>query len=243
MMLANTPRVVLLRDLRDEISHNYGVGRTIVAVDGIGGSGTAEFADGLAEVFREQGRAAFRASIDDFHRPRTERYRRGDSDPHGFYEDSFDYSLFRRVLIEPYRLGGSAGFQLVGFDERRDQTAQSAWVTAPRDAVPSCAACGTIRSGSTCPTARPTAGCTRRWGWMPIPRLPRTRATWAGKTCMRPKATRARAPRPSWTTPTLRIHAACFSTAADSRRTAASTGPRAGRGAGYGRILAGLIEE
>lgn len=135
MMLANTPRVVLLRDLRDEISHNYGVGRTIVAVDGIGGSGTAEFADGLAEVFREQGRAAFRASIDDFHRPRTERYRRGDSDPHGFYEDSFDYSLFRRVLIEPYRLGGSAGFQLVGFDERRDQTAQSAWVTAPRDAV------------------------------------------------------------------------------------------------------------
>jgi len=233
MMLANTPRVVLLRDLRDEISHNYGVGRTIVAVDGIGGSGTAEFADGLAEVFREQGRAAFRASIDDFHRPRTERYRRGDSDPHGFYEDSFDYSLFRRVLIEPYRLGGSAGFQLVGFDERRDQTAQSAWVTAPRDAV--------LIVDGVFLNRDELRGLWHYSIRLDVPyseayrRLHETLGV--DRTSMKPKATRARAPRPSWTTPTLRIHAACFSTAADSRRTAASTGPARAEV----RVMAGFL--
>ena len=43
MSLVRTPRVEVMRDLRNEITHNYGVGRTIVAVDGIPGSGTASF--------------------------------------------------------------------------------------------------------------------------------------------------------------------------------------------------------
>lgn len=135
MRLVTTPRVELLRDLRNEITHNYGVGRTIVAVDGISGSGTAAFADGLAEVFREDDRVAFRASIDDFHRPREERYTRGKDSPEGYYSDSFDYSLFRRALIEPYRLAGSTGFQLVGFDEKRNTGEELRWVTGPKDAV------------------------------------------------------------------------------------------------------------
>lgn len=124
-----------MRDLRSEITHNYGVGRTIVAVDGISGSGTAEFADDLAEVFREEDRTVFRASIDDFHRPRHERYQRGKDSAEGYYSDSFDYSLFRRALIEPYRMAGSTGFQLVGFDEKRDTGEELRWVTGPKDAT------------------------------------------------------------------------------------------------------------
>ncbi|MFZ4895918.1 uridine kinase [Plantibacter sp. Mn2098] len=135
MRLVNTPRVELLRGLRDDMSKHYPVGRTMIAVDGISGSGTAAFADGLADVFREAGRAAFRASIDDFHRPREARYARGRNSAEGYFLDSFDYSLFRRVLIEPFRLGGSAGFQLVGFDEGRNTEAQARWTTAPVDAV------------------------------------------------------------------------------------------------------------
>ena len=106
MSLVRTPRVEVMRDLRNEITHNYGVGRTIVAVDGIPGSGTASFADDLAEAFREDGRTAFRASIDDFHRPREERYARRRQSGEGYYQDSFDYSLFRRALIEPFRIRG-----------------------------------------------------------------------------------------------------------------------------------------
>jgi uridine kinase len=135
MKLVTTPRVEVMRDLRGEITHNYGVGRTIIAVDGISGSGTAEFADDLAEVFREEDRTVFRASIDDFHRPREERYRRGRDSAEGYYLDSFDYSLFRRALIEPYRMAGSTGFQLVGFDEKRDTGEELRWVTGPKDAT------------------------------------------------------------------------------------------------------------
>lgn len=135
MRLVTTPRVELLRELRAEISHNYRAGRIIVAVDGVSGSGTAAFADDLADVFREDGRVVFRASIDDFHRKREDRYARGRDSADGYYSDSFDYSLFRRVLIEPFRMAGSAGFQLVGFDEERDVGEEMRWVTGPRDAV------------------------------------------------------------------------------------------------------------
>jgi uridine kinase len=134
MRLVTTPRVELLRDLRTEITHNYRVGRVIVAVDGISGSGTAAFADDLAEVFREDDHAVFRASIDHFHRPREDRYARGQDSAEGYYEDSFNYSLFRRVLIEPFRMAGSTGFQLVGFDEQRNVGEEARWTTGPKDA-------------------------------------------------------------------------------------------------------------
>ena len=134
MRLVTTPRVDLLRDLRTEITHNYRVGRVIIAVDGRSGSGTAGFADDLAEVFREDDHAVFRASIDDFHRPREERYARGRDSADGYYNDSFDYSLFKRALIEPFRMAGSTGFQLVGFDEERNVGEEMRWVTGPKDA-------------------------------------------------------------------------------------------------------------
>lgn len=135
MRLVNTPRVELLRSVGSDITRHYPVGRIMLAVDGVSGSGTKEFADGLADVLRETGRAVYRASIDDFHKPREVRYARGRDSAEGYFLDSFDYSLFRRVLVEPFRLGGSTGFQLVGFDERRNTEAQARWTTAPQDAV------------------------------------------------------------------------------------------------------------
>ena len=116
-----------------------GRGRVILAVDGRDGAGKTVFADGLAAVFAEDGSAVFRASIDDFHRPRAERYARGHASPEGFYRDSYDYATFRRVLIDPFRDGrqtaATTGFQLAAFDLARDTPVESAWVTAPRDAV------------------------------------------------------------------------------------------------------------
>ncbi|GAA1670180.1 uridine kinase [Microbacterium lacus] len=139
MRLPTTPVTTLLRSLRDEVrQHNRG-GRVIIAVDGIDGAGKTVFADSFADVFAEDGSAVFRASIDDFHRPRAERYARGRQSPEGFYRDSYDLTTFRRVLIDPFREGGqtgaSTGFQLAAFDVVRDQPVESAWTTAPRDAV------------------------------------------------------------------------------------------------------------
>ena len=139
MRLPTTPATTLWRGLRDEVRQHYRAGRVIVAVDGRDGAGKTVFADGLAAVFAEDGSVVFRASIDDFHRPRAERYARGRTSPDGFYRDSYDYATFRRVLIDPFRDGrqtaATTGFQLAAFDLVRDTPVESAWVTAPRDAV------------------------------------------------------------------------------------------------------------
>ncbi len=139
MRLPITPATTLMRELREEVRGNYRAGRIVLAVDGRDGAGKTVFADSLAEVFAEDGSAVFRASIDGFHRPRAERYARGRASPEGFYRDSYDYATFRRVLIDPFREGGqtgaTTGFQLAAFDVERDAAVESAWVTAPKDAV------------------------------------------------------------------------------------------------------------
>ena len=83
MRLPVTPRTTLLRELRDEVRRSYRAGRVIIAVDGIDGAGKTVFADGLADVFAEDGASVFRASVDGFHRPRAERYARGRDSPEG----------------------------------------------------------------------------------------------------------------------------------------------------------------
>lgn len=139
MRLPVTPVTTLWRGLRDDVRRRFPAGRVIIAVDGIDGAGKTTFADGLAEVFAETGVDVFRSGIDGFHRPRAERYARGRRSPEGFYEDSYDYSTFRRVLIDPFRDGaqtaGTTGFQLAAFDVVRDAPVESQWVTGARDAV------------------------------------------------------------------------------------------------------------
>lgn len=120
--------------LADEILHNYGQGRSIVAVDGRHGAGQAAFADDLAAVLRPRIDKVFRASMDDFFKPRFDRDRIEDA--RGYFEGAYDYSLFRRVLIDPYRVGGSTGFVLQGFDVERDQPIfQAKWQSAGDDAI------------------------------------------------------------------------------------------------------------
>lgn len=62
-----------------------------IAVDGPDAAGKTTLADELAAVFRTRGRKVIRASIDGFHRPRAERYRRGEFSPQGCYHDTFDH--------------------------------------------------------------------------------------------------------------------------------------------------------
>lgn len=128
----STPKVELARDVVQELSHNYPRGRVIVAVDGI--TDTAGFADALADVFREAGRSAVRASIHGFGRPRK-RWLDPQRPGRSLYQESFDYEAFRRALIGPFRMGGSAGFQTAVFDPERDAPLVSGWVTTQADAA------------------------------------------------------------------------------------------------------------
>lgn len=125
----------VLAALADDILHNYGKGRAIVAVDGIDVAGTAGFADDLADAMRLKGHAVFRASIEGFHRPRVDRYARGRDSAEGFYRDSYDYLTFQRTLVQPFRMGGSTGFVAAAFDVERDAQIEPVWLTGPADAV------------------------------------------------------------------------------------------------------------
>jgi uridine kinase len=125
----------LLAGLADEILHNYGKGRAIVAVDGLDGAGKTRFADALAATLGVGHRAVFRASIDDFHWPRVRRYARGRDSAEGFYRDSYDYETFKRVLIEPFRTGWIGSFVLRAFDLKRDAPFEPVWSSGPKDAI------------------------------------------------------------------------------------------------------------
>jgi hypothetical protein len=69
---------------------------TRVAIDGPPASGKTTLADELAVVLRAQGRGVFRATIDDFLFPRTQRYPRGEYSAEGCYFDTHDYDALNR---------------------------------------------------------------------------------------------------------------------------------------------------
>ena len=122
--------------LASEVLLHYRHGRTLVAVDGRHGVGQAAFADDLAEALGQHGVRTFRASIDGFFRPRADRERAGFNDPEAHWRGAYDLSLLRRVLTDPFRVGGSTGFVLAGFDEERDEPIfQPKWQSAGADAV------------------------------------------------------------------------------------------------------------
>jgi len=138
MKLVSTPRIEFLRTLAAEILHNYGRGRTIIAIDGSDEAGRVAFADDLAAVFRESEHPSFRASLRDFQHSRAEERILGldGLDPaERLYRAGYDYSALRRVLVEPFRLGGSTGFVTAEFDPDRDSWIQPTWQTAPADAL------------------------------------------------------------------------------------------------------------
>ncbi|GAA3591471.1 hypothetical protein GCM10022198_14240 [Klugiella xanthotipulae] len=125
----------MLTELADGLVTLYPHGRITMAVDGGPGVPVGEFADDLATLLRYRGHTVFRAHLDDFHAPAQRRHLRGRYSAEGYLDFSFDESLLRRVLVEPFRLGGSTGFQLAGFDLARNQPYEARWVTAPEDAI------------------------------------------------------------------------------------------------------------
>jgi len=98
-MAAWTP---LKRDVLDSLAgqflHNYGSGRTLLAVDGGAAVGAAAFADDLAAALRAAGHTVSRASLDqsagDGAGSPDDRYRAG---PH--------YEQFTGEVIAPFRAG------------------------------------------------------------------------------------------------------------------------------------------
>ncbi|MCI4348403.1 MAG: uridine kinase, partial [Thermoplasmata archaeon] len=96
-----------------------------VGIDGVDGAGKTMFADELRDRLAPSGRPLIRASVDGFHNPKPVRYRRGRTSPEGFYRDSYDYAMLRRVLLDPLRPGGDARFRRAVFDVDADVAVDS----------------------------------------------------------------------------------------------------------------------
>ena len=121
--------------LAEELLHNYGHGRVIVAIDGDDIPAADQFGADLVELLKKREHSAFLARLDDFAAPRDRRMARGADSAEGRYSDTYDYSALRRVLIEPFRMGGSTGFVAAHYDRARERQIQAKWLTAPEDAI------------------------------------------------------------------------------------------------------------
>jgi uridine kinase len=106
-----------------------------VGIDGVDGAGKTIFADELAVALADLGRPTIRATVDSFHNPRHIRYRQGRHSPVGYLEDSFNYDVLRRVLLDPLSPGGNDLYRTAAFDHRTDAPVSTPTMHAPRRAV------------------------------------------------------------------------------------------------------------
>jgi uridine kinase len=101
-----------------------------VAVDGRTASGKTTLADEVATLLRQRGRQVVRTSVDGFHRPRADRYRRGRYSPEGYLDDARDWDAIRRLLLDPLGPQGDRWYQTASFDLDRDEPIEQPAVRA-----------------------------------------------------------------------------------------------------------------
>jgi uridine kinase len=130
--LARPELIALLADTAEARS----AGRPVrVAVDGCAAAGKTTLADELMLVLRQRGRPVIRAWVDDFLRPRSERYRGGEYSGQACYQDSFDYPALIGRLLDPLGPGGTLEYQTVAYDRQADLAVGPLAAKAPADAV------------------------------------------------------------------------------------------------------------
>lgn len=125
----------LLHDLSARIARVQRPHPVKVAIDGIDAAGKTTLADALARLMKESGREVIRASIDGFHRPRSERLARGALSPLGYYEDSFDYESLQDALLAPLSSSDPGSFRRQAFDYINDRPAVGEAVTCSSSAI------------------------------------------------------------------------------------------------------------
>lgn len=106
-----------------------------VAIDGRTASGKTTLADELAVRVEEEGCSVIRTSIDGFHRPKSERYRRGRYSAEGYYYDARDLSAIRTLLLNPLGPGGARLYRTSSFDLENDQPIEQTPLLAAPDAL------------------------------------------------------------------------------------------------------------
>jgi uridine kinase len=103
---------------------------TLIAVDGVDGSGKTTFAESLRVALLTRAPFVQIVHLDDFHNLREARYRRGRDSPEGFFLDSYDYEAFLARVIAPLR-DGINRIRPAATDLERDEYVNPAPVDIP----------------------------------------------------------------------------------------------------------------
>ena len=90
--------------------------RLAIAVDGPDAAGKSTLARQVADRLPVP---VVMVGVDGFHRPRQDRYRRGELSAEGYYRDSFDYEVLTGECLMPF-LAGAPVIRTAGFVFRSD---------------------------------------------------------------------------------------------------------------------------
>jgi len=106
-----------------------------VGVSGVTASGKTTFANELAKELQNRGKHVIRTSIDNFHNPRSIRYRQGKDSAIGYYEDAHDYQSFKEKLLIPLGPDGNRHYQTISLDLEKDEYVNPEVKTAQKDTI------------------------------------------------------------------------------------------------------------
>lgn len=99
----------------------------LVAIDGVDGAGKSFFANNLSSALMltlnnaGQDRTIFQSSVDFFHNPRLIRRPPQVEEWRSFYENSFNYSALKELLLDPLAQSKEGCVTLKYFDHKTDQ--------------------------------------------------------------------------------------------------------------------------
>jgi uridine kinase len=92
----------------------------IVGITGIDTAGKSELATALHRVLVDRRMPSSLVHVDDFHRPRAERYAADLPEPRRYYERSIDFDRLEREVLRPLRRDGHLQIKLRLLDLRTD---------------------------------------------------------------------------------------------------------------------------
>lgn len=110
-MQNNPKREDLVTEIADVINQIKLPHPVRVAIDGGGNAGKTTFANEIEEALIKLNRNVIRATIDGFHNPPEIRRRQGQYSPKGYFEDSYNYPVIKKYLLEPLGPNGNLEYK------------------------------------------------------------------------------------------------------------------------------------
>lgn len=106
-----------------------------VAIDGGGNAGKTTFANELANELIKLNRNIIRSTIDGFHNPPEIRRKQGKYSPKGYFEDSYNYPVLKKYLLEPLGPDGNLIYKNSYYDFKINKKTNSRFKKASQDSI------------------------------------------------------------------------------------------------------------